>query len=174
MNDPKKNGSSNGCEDSVLTLTATPPTERYWSYVTVAWSVWLHEMATWPSLWVPTEGKNWSPPESDTMAMVSSAHQYVRPTPVSYEHQTTLGCPSTIVMAGKESVRKPNPGSGLGRSWKPSGLILRGVPHPRWKPLQWASQIEPIEEVGEGYSSQVIQNPSRPSVARADPCEYFE
>src|SRR5437773_9049590 len=77
-------------------------------------------------------------------------------------------------MAGKESSRKPKPGSGLGRSWNPFGLILRGFPQPPWRPFQWASQIEPTVASAEGYSSHAIQKPPAPSAARADPWEYVE
>ena len=70
-------------------------------------------------------------------------------------------------MAGKESFRKRKPGSGLGRSLRPAGLIFWGVDHPVAL-LQCASMIlaPPV------YSSQASQNPFPPSVARAAPWEF--
>src|SRR5438034_3305738 len=99
------------------------------------------------------EGKNWWPPVSETVATAPLAHQYVRPTPVSYEHHTTFGCPLTMAIAGNELSRNRYPGSGLGRSVKAGGLISIGVVHPRCLPRQCASQIDPWVDVKVGNSS---------------------
>ena len=87
---------------------------------------------------------------------------------MSYEVQATFGLPETTVSAGNESLRKEYPGSGLGRSAKPAGLIVCGVF--QLVPSQWASLIWPVEPLL-GHSSHAIQNPLPPSEASEEPCE---
>ena len=84
-----------------------------------------------------------------------------------------MGLPPASVIIGNELSLKTNPGSGLGMSVNPGGLMVIGPTHPV-PGRQCASWIEPMVESGLGNSSQVVQKPRWPSEAMADPCEYVD